>query len=151
MLLKEDIKRIASEKALDINGFVVDINISNNNVVTVFFDKEEGVFVNDCLEISRHIHENFDRDIEDYELTVCSPGLTKPFKVKEQYIKYKGKEVSVKTKDGKKRSGVLKSFNTDLTLEVLKKQKGSHKDYFLKDIIIPFEEIKETKLKINFK
>ena len=50
MLLKEDIKRIASEKALDINGFVVDINISNNNVVTVFFDKEEGVFVNDCLE-----------------------------------------------------------------------------------------------------
>jgi small nuclear ribonucleoprotein (snRNP)-like protein len=59
--------------------------------------------------------------------------------------------VSVKTKDGKKRSGVLKSFNTDLTLEVLKKQKGSHKDYFLKDIIIPFEEIKETKLKINFK
>ena len=151
MLLKEDIKRIASEKAVDINGFVVDINISNNNIVTVFFDKEEGVFVNDCLEISRHIHKNFDRDIEDYELTVCSPGLTKPFKVKEQYIKYTGKEVSVKTKDGKKRSGVLKSFNTDLTLEVLKKQKGSHKDYFLKDIIIPFEEIKETKLKINFK
>ena len=151
MLLKEDIKRIASEKAVDINGFVVDINISNNNIVTVFFDKEEGVFVNDCLEISRHIHKNFDRDIEDYELTVCSPGLTKSFKVKEQYIKYTGKEVSVKTKDGKKRSGVLKSFNTDLTLEVLKKQKGSHKDYFLKDIIIPFEEIKETKLKINFK
>ena len=151
MLLKEDIKKVASEKALDINGFVVDVKMSTNNIITIYFDKNEGVLVNDCLEISRHIHESFDRDVEDYELTVCSPGLTNPFKVKEQYIKHQGKEVSVKTIDGKRRSGILKRFNTKLTLEVLKKKKGSHKDYLLKDIVIPFEEIEETKLKINFK
>mgnify|MGYP006078798561 CR=1 FL=1 len=151
MLLKEDIKKVASEKALDINGFVVDVKMSTNNIITIYFDKNEGVLVNDCLEISRHIHESFDRDVEDYELTVCSPGLTNPFKVKEQYIKHQGKEVSVKTIDGKRRSGILKRFNTKLTLEVLKKKKGSHKDYLLKDVVIPFEEIEETKLKINFK
>jgi ribosome maturation factor RimP len=151
MLLKEDIKKVASEKALDINGFVVDVKMSTNNIITIYFDKNEGVLVNDCLEISRHIHESFDRDVEDYELTVCSPGLTNPFKVKEQYIKHQGKEVSVKTIDGKRRSGILKRLNTKLTLEVLKKKKGSHKDYLLKDVVIPFEEIEETKLKINFK
>jgi ribosome maturation factor RimP len=151
MLLKEDIKKVASEKALDINGFVVDVKMSTNNIITIYFDKNEGVLVNDCLEISRHIHESFDRDVEDYELTVCSPGLTNPFKVKEQYIKHQGKEVSVKTIDGKRRSGILKRFNTKLTLEVLKKKKGSHKDYLLKDVVITFEEIEETKLKINFK
>ena len=151
MLLKEDIKKVASEKALDINGFVVDVKMSTNNIITIYFDKNEGVLVNDCLEISRYIHESFDRDVEDYELTVCSPGLTNPFKVKEQYIKHQGKEVSVKTIDGKRRSGILKRFNTKLTLEVLKKKKGSHKDYLLKDVVIPFEEIEETKLKINFK
>jgi len=151
MLLKEDIKKVASEKALDINGFVVDVKMSTNNIITIYFDKNEGVLVNDCLEISRHIHESFDRDVEDYELTVCSPGLTNPFKVKEQYIKHQGKEVSVKTIDGKRRSGILKRFNTKLTLEVLKKKKGSYKDYLLKDVVIPFEEIEETKLKINFK
>ena len=83
--------------------------------------------------------------------TVCSPGLTNPLKVKQQYIKNIGKEVSVKTNDGKRKTGILKKFETDLVLEVLKKKKGSRKDYVLEDIAIPFEEIKETKLKINFK
>ena len=151
MLLKEEIKKYASEKALEINGFVVDVNISANNVITIFFDKNNGVLVDDCLVISKYIQEKFDKDVEDYELTVCSPGLTNPLKVKEQYIKNIGKEVSVKTNDGKKKTGILKKFETDLVLEVQKKKKGSRKDYLLEDIAIPFEEIKETKLKINFK
>ena len=151
MLLKEQIKKYASEKALEINGFVVDVNISTNNVITIFFDKNNGVLVDDCLVISKYINEKFDKDIEDYELTVCSPGLTNPLKVKQQYIKNIGKEVSVKTNDGKRKTGILKKFETDLVLEVLKKKKGSRKDYVLEDIAIPFEEIKETKLKINFK
>jgi len=151
MLLKEEIKKHASEKALEINGFVVDVNISANNVITIFFDKNNGVLVDDCLVISKYIQQKFDKDVEDYELTVCSPGLTNPLKVKEQYIKNIGKEVSVKTNDGKKKTGILKNFETDLVLEVQKKKKGSRKDYLLEDIAIPFEEIKETKLKINFK
>jgi len=151
MLLKEEIKKYASEKALEINGFVVDVNISTNNIITIFFDKNNGVLVDDCLVISKYINEKFDKDIEDYELTVCSPGLTNPLKVKQQYIKNIGKEVSVKTNDGKRKTGILKKFETDLVLEVLKKKKGSRKDYVLEDITIPFEEIKETKLKINFK
>jgi ribosome maturation factor RimP len=151
MLLKEEIKKYASEKALEINGFVVDVNISANNVITIFFDKNNGVLVDDCLVISKYIQEKFDKDVEDYELTVCSPGLTNPLKVKQQYIKNIGKEVSVKTNDGKRKIGILKNFETDLVLEVLKKKKGSRKDYVLEDIAIPFEEIKETKLKINFK
>ena len=151
MLLKEEIKKVATEKAIEINGFVVDVNITSNNIITVFFDKNNGVLVDDCLLISKYIQEKFDKDVEDYELTVCSPGLTNPFKVKEQYIKNKGKEVSVKTNDGKRKTGILKDFDTELVLEVLKKKKGSHKDYLLQDVVIPFEEIKETKLKINFK
>ncbi len=151
MLLKEEIKKYASEKALEIDGFVVDVNISANNVITIFFDKNNGVLVDDCLVISKYIQEKFDKDIEDYELTVCSPGLTNPLKVKEQYLKNIGKEVSVKTNDGKRKTGILKNFETDLVLEVLKKKKGSRKDYVIEDIAIPFEEIKETKLKINFK
>jgi ribosome maturation factor RimP len=151
MILKEEIKKYASEKALEIDGFVVDVNISANNVITIFFDKNKGVLVDDCLVISKYIQEKFDKDIEDYELTVCSPGLTNPLKVKEQYLKNIGKEVSVKTNDGKRKTGILKNFETDLVLEVLKKKKGSRKDYVIEDIAIPYEEIKETKLKINFK
>ena len=82
--------------------------------------------------------------------TLAQKKVTNPLKVKQQYIKNIGKEVSVKTNDGKRKTGILKKFETDLVLEVLKKKKGSRKDYVLEDITIPFEEIKETKLKINF-
>ena len=136
---------------IKLNGYIVDITVSNTNVITIYFDRDSGVHVDDCLAISKHIHDNFDRDDEDYELTVCSPGLTNPFKVKEQYLKNQGKEVVVKKRDGKKISGVLKEYSDNVTLEVLKKDKAHNKQYTLNDVMIPFEEIKETKLKINFK
>jgi len=151
MLLKEDIRKVALEKAVELNGYIVDITVSNTNVITIYFDRDSGVHVDDCLAISRHIHDNFDRDDEDYELTVCSPGLTNPFKIKEQYLKHQGQEVVVKKRDGKKISGVLKEYNDNIILEVLKKDKEHNKQYTLNDVMIPFEEIKETKLKINFK
>ena len=102
MLLKDNIKEVATKKANEINGFIVDVNISANNSIEVLFDKENGVHIDDCLSISRYIHSEFDRDVEDYSLTVCSPGLTNAFKVKEQYFKNKGKEVVIKKNDGKK-------------------------------------------------
>ena len=151
MLLKEDIRKVALEKAVELNGYIVDITVSNTNVITIYFDRDSGVHVDDCLAISRHIHDNFDRDDEDYELTVCSPGLTNPLKIKEQYLKHQGQEVVVKKRDGKKISGLLKEYNDNIILEVLKKDKGNNKQYTLNDVMIPFEEIKETKLKINFK
>ena len=151
MLLKEDIRKVALEKAVELNGYIVDITVSNTNVITIYFDRDSGVHVDDCLAISKHIHDNFDRDDEDYELTVCSPGLTNPLKIKEQYLKHQGQEVVVKKRDGKKISGLLKEYNDNITLEVLKKDKGNNKQYTLNDVMIPFEEIKETKLKINFK
>ena len=151
-LLKENIKQIATKKANEINGFIVDVNINANNIIEVLFDKENGVHINDCLSISRHIHSEFDRDVEDYSLTVCSPGLTNAFKVKEQYFKNKGKEVIIKKKDGKRISGILKDLlsNDDVILDVKKKIKNT-KNYFNKEVAVSLSEIKETKLKLNFK
>ena len=151
MILKEEIIRVAGVKAKELDGFIVDVTISSKNDIIVYFDKKEGVKVDHCVLISRYINENFDRDIEDYGLTVCSPGLTNPFKIKDQYIINQGKEVTVKKNDGKKISGILKKIDKHLTLEVKKKEKGSSLNYRISDIVIPFEEIKETKLKINFK
>ena len=151
MLLKEDIRKVALDKAVELDGYIVDITVSNTNVITIYFDRDSGVHIDDCLAISKHIHDHFDRDDEDYELTVCSPGLTNPLKIKEQYLKHQGQEVVVKKRDGKKISGVLKEYNDNITLEVLKKDKAHNKQYTLNDVMIPFEEIKETKLKINFK
>ena len=151
MILKEEISKIAKIKAKELEGYIVDVTVSSSNDIVVYFDRKEGVKIDQCVSISKYINENFDREIEDYALTVCSPGLSNPFKVKDQYINNQGKEVTVKKNDGKRISGILKKYDKQLTLEVKKKKKGSKADYIINDIIIPFEQIKETKLKINFK
>jgi len=151
MILKEEIEKIASVKAHELNGCIVDVTIGTGNDIVVYFDKKGGVQIQECVTISKSINDYFDRDIEDYALTVCSPGLTNPFKIKAQYEINKGREVIVKKSDGKKVSGTIVSSDNQLTLAVKKKEKGSRNKYVFNDLMIPFNEIKETRLKIKFK
>jgi ribosome maturation factor RimP len=151
MISKEEIRKVAEPKIIEQGGFFVDVKVNTANVIIVFFDRMEGVQVEHCLLISKYIEEYFDREVEDYELTVCSAGLDNPFMVNEQYQKYIGKEVGVLLTNGKRKTGIILSYDESLLLEVVKKKKGNRKDYILEEVSIPKEEIKETKLKINFK
>ena len=147
MILEKDIKNIDEEKIKKIGGYLVDIKISYTNDVTILFDKLEGVNFNDCSDLSRYIEERFDRDEQDYSLTVCSPGIDKPFLVEEQYRKNIGKEVKVLLKDGKRKTGEILAYDDTLILSNKKRSIKSQED----KIVISKEDIKETKLKINFK
>lgn len=154
MISKEAIKQVAESKIKELDGFFVDLKVNTANVITLFFDRMDGVQVEHCLEISKYIEEHFDRDIEDYELTVCSAGLDNPFVVDQQYYKYRGKEVRVLLKNGTRKKGIILSYeNNQLTLQVANKKTGnkSKKNDSKHEVIISRLEIKETKLKINFK
>jgi len=151
MISKQEIIKVAESKIKELDGFLVDVKVNAANVITVFFDRMEGVRVEHCLEISKYVEEHFDREIEDYELTVCSAGLDNAFMVDEQYQKYIGKEVGVLLANGKRKTGLILSYDETLIMEVVKKKKGSRKEYITEQVNIPKEEIKETKLKINFK
>ena len=151
VIAKQEIIKVAEPKIKELDGFLVDVKVNTANIITVFFDRMEGVQVENCLEVSKHIEEYFDREVEDYELTVCSAGLDNPFMVDEQYQKNIGKEVGVLLSNGKRKSGTLLSYEDTLMLEVRKKKKGSRKEYIVQEVSISKEEIKETKLKINFK
>ena len=151
MISKEEIKKIAEIKIKELGGFFVDVKVNTANVITVFFDRMEGVQVEHCLAISKYVEEHFDREVEDYELTVCSAGLDNSFMVDEQYQKYIGKEVGVLLTNGKRKTGIILSYDDTLMLEVAKKKKGSRKEYIVEEASILKEDIKETKLKINFK
>jgi len=149
---RQEIIKVAEPKIKELDGFLVDVKVNTANVITVFFDRMEGVRVEHCLEISKYVEAHFDREIEDYELTVCSAGLDNVFMVDEQYQKHIGKEVGVLLTNGKRKKGIILSFENDkLILEVEKKMKGSRKEYEIAEVVILKEEIKETKLKINFK
>ena len=150
MISKNRIRELAETKIKELGGYLVDIKVSLNNIITIYFDKTEGVSFKDCKEVSRYIEEVFDRDIEDYALNVCSAGIDSPFKVDQQYQKNIGKEVGVLLLNGKRKRGVIISYDDTLILEIKKKKKGSRKDYVKEHILINKEEIKETKLKLNF-
>ncbi|KRO70436.1 MAG: hypothetical protein ABR81_02480 [Cryomorphaceae bacterium BACL11 MAG-121128-bin16] len=152
MIAKEEIRKVAESKIKELDGFFVDVKVNTANVITLFFDRMDGVQVEHCLAISKHIEQHFDRDVEDYELTVCSAGLDNPFMVDQQYHKYNGKEVGVLLTNGTRERGIILSYENDtLTLEVAKKKKGSKKENIIEQVMIPKAEIKETKVKINFK
>ena len=117
MILKEEIRLVANKKALEMGCYIVDLKVSTNNQITIFFDKKEGILIDDCSELSKYIEENFDRDIEDYELTVCSAGLESPFLVKEQYEKNIGKEVKVLMNNGQSVEGILLEHEDGVVIE----------------------------------
>lgn len=96
--------RDAIEGAIVARGcFLVDITVSKQNDIEVTFESEEGIVdLKDCVELSRIFEEKFDREKEDYSLTMSSAGLDQPFKILKQYLKAVGKKVEVSLKGGKK-------------------------------------------------
>ena len=90
------------------NCFLVEINVSKDNDVEIVIESEDGIVtLDDCVELSRKFEEKFDREKEDYSLTVGSAGLDQPFKVLRQYEKAVGSEVLALLKDGRKLKGIL--------------------------------------------
>lgn len=90
--------------------FIVDISVTADNDIVLTIESEKGtVEMDDCVVLSDKFQEIFDRDKEDYSLTVTSAGLDQPFKILKQYLKAIGSEVIVLTRDGRKLKGVLKN------------------------------------------
>ena len=83
--------------------FIVDISVSKDNDIVLTIESENGkIELDDCVSLSRFFETKFDREVEDYSLTVSSAGLDQPFKVLKQYQKAVGSKVEVQLKGGKK-------------------------------------------------
>ena len=94
--------------------YIVDVSVSKDNDIEVIIEKEEGIVeLDDCVSLSRFFETCFDREKEDYSLTVSSAGLDQPFKVLKQYIKAIGTKVEVQLKGGKKMVAVLEAADEE--------------------------------------
>jgi len=123
----------------------VSVKVSSGNRIIVLADKKDGITIDECAAIHRHIENGLDRDVEDFELQVSSPGLDLPFSVIEQYLKNEGKKVEVVDNDGTKYTGKLKNITPGgFELETDIKIKG--KALELKDISFNFEQVKSTRI-----
>ena len=155
MIDKNIVRRLVDEWLEGKEYFIVDIQISPDSKVVVEIDHADGVWIEDCVELSKFIEENLSRDEEDYELEVGSAGLGQPFKVPQQYINFIGKEVEVLDHDGRKVSGVLKSVDGNkFVVSVNEKVHVEGKKRPVKmdvDHEYDMTEVKYTKYLISFK
>jgi ribosome maturation factor RimP len=147
---KQNIQEIVEEFIKGTGLFLVAVKVSSSNRITVLADKNEGINIDECAALHKHIENSIDRDKEDFELQVSSPGLDLPFGVIEQYYKNEGKEVEVIDNEGSKYAGKLKNVNTGgFELETEVKVKGKTKES--KDISFNFEQVKSTRVILTIK
>jgi len=128
MINKEIIQTLTEEWLQGNDYFLVDIIFGADDRIVIEIDHADGVWIEDCAELSRFLQEKLGDELGEYELEVGSAGLGQPFKVAQQYQNHIGDTLEVLGADGKKVQGVLKSVeDRDFTLTIREKQKQEGK------------------------
>lgn len=134
MINKNAVEQAVNEWLEGKDYFLVEVSVSADDRIVVVIDHAEGVWIEDCADLSRYIESRIDRDEEDYELEVGSAGLGYPFKVLRQYQIHIGKPVETQQKDGRKYRGELTAVDGEtfsVTAEEKVKKEGekrAHKE-----------------------
>lgn len=144
MIDKVKISEIVEEFLTDGTLFLVDVKVSRDNRIEVFIDGDEGVKIQDCIDLSLNLESRFDREEEDFELSVLSWGLGEPLKLKRQYVKNIGQKVEAVCVSGECIEGVLKEVGeSGLSIEVTK---GKGKKMTVETADVAFENLKTIKV-----
>ena len=128
MINKETIQTLTEEWLSGNDYFLVDINFGADDRIVIEIDHADGVWIEDCAELSRFLQERLGDELGEFELEVGSAGLGQPFKVAQQYINHVGDMVEVLDLEGKKFQGILKAVDgNNFTVIVQEKQKQEGK------------------------
>ena len=129
--------------------FLVEVTIGSGNVIEIAIDSMNDISIDDCVRIDKAVHAAFDQDVEDYELTVGSYGISSPLIVRKQYDKNLGEEVEVLTCDGRKLKGTLTEADDEqftITCPTKIKAEGKKRPEIV-DVAtsLRYDEVKQTK------
>ena len=124
MIDKTVLEQVINDALEGTKMYLVTLKVSKDNIIDVALDSDEDITIDDCVAVNDVVLDAFDRDVEDYELTVGSYGITSPLLLPRQYLKSVGYEVEVLTADGRKLKGVLADADdTGFTLTTTVKRK----------------------------
>jgi len=154
MQVEKRVAALVEEKIADRPElFLVEVKMLPNNRLIIHVDGDEGISIQDCVAISRHVgfHLEEENTIEQaYNLEVSSPGVGEPLKLYRQYVKNIGRTLSIKLSNGQKKEGkLLAAAESNLVIEESVKEKG--KKAVTVQTEIPFNDIIETSVLISFK
>lgn len=155
MIERNTVKTVVEEWLSGNDYFLVDVTFTHDDRIVVEIDHADGVWIEDCAELSRFMQERFGDELGDYELEVGSAGIGQPFKVEQQYVNHIGKDVEVLDAEGKKVQGVLKQVdgrNFVVTVKEKQKLEGKKRPQLVDvDKTFNMDNIKYTKYLLSFK
>ena len=113
MIDKNVIKTAVEEWLANNEYYLVDVEMTADDRIVIEIDHADGVWIEDCADLSRFLQEKLGDELGEYELEVGSAGIGQPFKVVQQYRNHVGKEVEVLQQNGQKVQGIMKSVSDD--------------------------------------
>ncbi|WP_121666813.1 ribosome assembly cofactor RimP [Mesonia aquimarina] len=148
--IKELIEQALAEKP---TLFLIDFEIKQNNQILVIIDDDKGVSVHDCIDVSRKIEHNLDRDEEDFSLEVTSAGVSTPLRLPRQFKKNIGRKLAVKTETDSYEAKLEKADENEVLLKWKAREPkpvGKGKVTVKKEAVLPYNDIVEAKVMITF-
>jgi len=137
--------------------YLVDVEMTADDRIVIEIDQADGVWIEDCADLSRFLQEKLGDELGDYELEVGSAGIGQPFKVVQQYRNHVGKDVEVLTKDGQKVQGILKEVAADDTQFTVTVKEKQHLEGKKRPVVVDVDktfaiaDVKYCKYMLNFK
>ena len=155
MINKAAVQQAVEEWLEGKDYFLVDVEISADDRISVEIDHAEGVWIEDCADLSRFIESKISREEEDYELEVGSAGLGQPLRVKRPYEIRVGHGVEAQALDGHKCKGTLTSVDDGgFSIEAMEKVKEEGRKRPVSKLVtrhFNFDEVAYTKYLIKIK
>ena len=134
--------------------FLINLKFSAGDDITVILDGDDGVTLQDCLDASRAIENNLDREEHDFALQVMSAGLSEPLSSERQFNKNLGREIEVLLNDSTELEGELLKVEEDKITLILKYRKpkdiGKGKVDVVEERAILYTDIKKALVAIKF-
>lgn len=147
----KDLIKTALQDRTDL--FLIECTISSDHHIRILLDGDQGVNLKTCIDISRSIEHNLDRETEDFSLEVASAGVGNPLQNRRQYTKNIGRKLRVERHSEPTLEGVLTAATeTDFTLEWKQREPkpvGKGKQTVIKKEILSYQEIKSAKVLVN--
>jgi ribosome maturation factor RimP len=133
--------------------FLIDLTISDAFKISVFLDGDNGVLLQDCIDVSRAIENNLDREEQDFSLEVASVGVGSPLKMLRQYKKNIGRTLIVKLASETIEAELVEANDNFIILSWKArepKKLGKGKETVQKREEILYTEIKEAIVTVTF-
>jgi ribosome maturation factor RimP len=154
MKLKEQVLTLlnqAFEKRQDL--FLIDFSMDAKSHIEIIIDGDKGVSINDCVEISRAIEHQLDREVHDFSLSVQSSGATAPLKLARQYPQHKGRTLKVKSEGSELKGKLIEVTDKEITIEWserVPKEVGKGKQTVVRKETIAFNTIDQAQIVLTF-